>query len=338
MDTPARLLRLLVLLASRPAWSADDLADRLAVTTRTVRRDITRLRSLGYLIESTTGPHGGYALGAGGRLPPLHFDDDEAVAAVAGLRAVMNGTDVSLATAAMSALTKFGQVLPTSLRERVSTLDEMSDGLGRRPRLDDDCAERGADVTVLMDVAVACRHEERARFDYRSATGEESRRHVEPYRLVSVGNRWYLVAFDLDRDDWRTFRVDRIDRWIATGIRSSDRERPDAAALVAEGIAVRVFETQALVRVHLPRTDVERIVAPTVGVIDPDGCTDTTTIIRIGGPVEWVANYLLALPCPFDVVEPDQLRVEVAQQAQTVFERHRSHDQVLQDTTPRRAH
>lgn len=318
MDTPARLLRLLVLLPSRPSWSADALCDRLEITSRTVRRDINRLRSLGYPVESTTGPYGGYSLGAGARLPPLLFDDDEAVAAVVGLQALI-GSD-GATPAAMSALTKFGQVLPPSLRERVATLSEMSDRLGRR------AGSRGddpADVTVVMDVAVSCRREERARFDYRSATDATSRRHVEPFRLVTVGHRWYLVAFDLDRDDWRTFRVDRISRWIPTGVRSGERERPDAAALVAEGIAVGVFETQARVLVHLPREEVERAIAPNVAVIDDHGSTDATTMIRIGGPVTWVASFLIALPCPFDVVTPDELRSEVVRQASTIVERHR---------------
>lgn len=325
VDAPARLLRLLVLISSRAEWSADDLAERLDVTTRTVRRDVTRLRSLGYPVESTTGPYGGYALGSGGRLPPLLFDDDEAVAAMAGLRSQMEGADAALAAAAMSALTKFAQVLPRSLRDRMTTLAEVSDGLSRRRGSADvgqSATHERAGVTVLMDVAVSCRRNERARFDYRSGADVETRRHAEPFRLVSVGHRWYLVAFDLDRDDWRTFRVDRITRWVATGVRSSDRERPDATALVAEGIAVRAFEMQARVRVHLPRTEVERIVAPNVAVVEPRGTTAAATMIRIGGPIDWVAGYLIGLPCAFDVVDPDDLRVEVVRQADVILERH----------------
>jgi predicted DNA-binding transcriptional regulator YafY len=132
------------------------------------------------------------------------------------------------------------------------------------------------------------------------------------------------VAFDLDRDDWRTFRVDRITRWVATGVRSGDRERPDAAALVAEGIAVSAFEMQAIVRVHLARSEVERIVAPNVAVVDHRGTTASVTMLRIGGPVDWVAGYLIGLPCAFDIVEPDELRTEVARQAEVILRRHRT--------------
>jgi predicted DNA-binding transcriptional regulator YafY len=319
VDTPARLLRLLVLIASRDSWSADQLADRLGVTTRTVRRDVNRLRSLGYPVESATGPYGGYALGAGTRLPPLLFDDDEAVAAVAGLHELERGPDPSLAAAAMSALTKFRHVLPAARRERVGTLTEMSEGLDRPSRRE---VGGGANVATLLDVAISCQRSERVRFVYRSGADVETRRHVEPYRLVSAGRRWYLVAFDLDRDDWRTFRVDRIDRLASTGARSSDRAHPDAAALVSEGIAVRVFDTHALIRVHLPRADVERIVPPTVGVVQADGSTETSTMVRIGGEPDWVAGYLLGLPCPFDVLEPDEVRAEVVRQAATIVRRH----------------
>lgn len=339
VDTAARLLRLLVLISSRGAWQADELADRLEVTTRTLRRDVTRLRTLGYPIESTTGPYGGYSLGSGGRLPPLLFDDDEAVAAVAGLRGLMRSRDELLAGAAMSALTKIGQVLPSALRERVDTLTEVTVGLGwpeseapdsRTPGSDtpaagetaDDRRADAAEPVQLMDVAVSCRRGERVRFDYRSGADVGSSRHAEPHRLVSSGRRWYLVAFDLGRDDWRTFRVDRIRRWVRTGVPAAVRPVPDAAALVSEGIAVRVFDTQAEVRFDLSPEQVARIVHPTIGVIDADRSTATSTTVRIGGDADWVARYLISLPCDVEVVEPDEVRHEIVRMAEHLARRH----------------
>ena len=210
IDTPARLLRLLVLFSSRSSWSATELTDRLEVTPRTLRRDVTRLRDLGYPIESTTGRYGGYALGAGGRLPPLLLDDDEAVAVSVGLRDLSRAADPMLGEAAVAAMTKLLQVMPSALRERVDTLGEVTVRVGRVvPRGPDD--ERPTDIGILLTLAQACRRQVRLRFDYRTGDDRTGRRHVEPHRLVSLRNRWYLVAFDLDRDDWRTFRVDRVD-------------------------------------------------------------------------------------------------------------------------------
>ncbi len=239
MDTPARLLRLLVLFSSRPQWSADELTDRLEVTARTLRRDVTRLRDLGYPIESATGPYGGYTLGAGGRLPPLLLTDDEAVAVSVGLRDLSRVADPVIAEAALAALAKLAQVLPSALRERVTALGEVTEGIGRPdpPRAGDD--HPSVDLTTLMTLAMASRGQERMRFDYRTGEGQTSRRHVEPHRLVSLSRRWYLVAFDLDRDDWRTFRIDRVGTPVSTGVRATPRAAPDAAALVSEGVALR---------------------------------------------------------------------------------------------------
>lgn len=259
IDTPARLLRLLVLFSSRPSWSANDLAERLEVTLRTVRRDVTRLRDLGYPIESTTGRHGGYALGAGGRLPPLLLDDDEAVAVSVGLRELSGTADPTLGEAAVAALTKLVQVMPSALRERVDTLGAMTVRMQRVRGRDEDPA---TDVGVLMALAQAARRMDRLRFDYRTGDDRTSRRHVEPHRLVSLRDRWYLVAFDLDRDDWRTFRVDRIGPPVATGFKGVERVAPDAAELVAEGVAVRVYDLQARIRFPVPREVVEREIPP----------------------------------------------------------------------------
>ncbi len=307
VDTPARLLRLLVLFTSRPSWSADALVERLEITGRTLRRDITRLRALGYPIESTTGRYGGYRLGAGGRLPPLLLDDDEAVAVSVALRDLSRTADAQLGETALAASAKLAQVLPSALRERVDTLSEFSIRLGRTS----EPGHAHTDTAILMALADACRRQHRVRFDYRAGDDRTSRRHVEPHRLVSVRSRWYLVAFDLDRDDWRTFRVDRVGPPAATGARSTERDTPDAAALVAEGVAVRVYDTQARIRLAVPPEVAAREIAPTVGFIERDPGGPTTCIVTIGGDADWIARYLASLPFSFQVLDSDHVRSEL---------------------------
>jgi predicted DNA-binding transcriptional regulator YafY len=321
VDTPARLLRLLVLFSSRPQWSAGELTARLEITARTLRRDVTRLRHLGYPIESTTGRYGGYVLGAGGRLPPLLLDDDEAVAVSVGLGDLSRAADPVIAEAALAALAKLAQVLPSALRDRVAALAEVTEGLGGPdPARRDD--EPAVDVTTLMTLAVACRGLERMRFDYRTGEGQTSRRHAEPHRIVSLRRRWYLVAFDLDRDDWRTYRIDRISNPISTGVRATPRSTPDATALVSEGVAVRAYDVQAVVRVHCRPEVAAREIAPTVGVIEPDPEDAAAAIVRIGGDVDWIARYLIGLPFRCDVLEPDAIRSEIRRIARRLLREH----------------
>src|SRR5215208_5241257 len=239
--------------SGRPAWTAEELADRLEVTTRTLRRDVTRLRDLGYPITSTTGRYGGYELGAGGRLPPLMLDDDEAIAVSVALRDLSADADPTLGEAALAASTKLRQVLPAPLRDRVDALGEMVVGVRRRPRTrPGEPPVPGVELPNLMTIAMCCRRGERMRFTYRDGADRVTDRRVEPHRLVSLGRRWYLVAFDLDRDDWRTYRVDRLNELAGTGHRNTPRDTPDAAALVSEGVAVRVFDIQARIRVSAP--------------------------------------------------------------------------------------
>ena len=316
IDTPGRLLRLLVLFSSRPSWSAADLTARLVVTARTLRRDVTRLRALGYPIESTTGRHGGYALGAGGRLPPLLLDDDEAVAVSLGLRELSGTADPTLGEAAVSALTKLVQVMPSALRERVDTFGAVTVRMGRARGPADDPP---TDIGVLMALAQAARRNDRLRFDYRTGDDRTSRRHAEPHRLVSLRNRWYLVAFDLDRDDWRTFRVDRVGPPVATGFKGVERPAPDAAGLVAEGVAVRVYEIQARIRFPVPRSVVEEHVPPTVAVIEQQTTDAHSTTVVMGGDLDWFAHYLAGLPFPFEVLSPAIVRDEVAAHARRLL-------------------
>ena len=314
MDTPGRLLRLLTLLSSRPWWTGAELIARLEVTDRTLRRDMTRLRELGYPIEATTGPNGGYRLGAAGRLPPLLLDDDEAVAVAVALRAASEGAASGLETAALSALTKLDQVLPVGLRERVAALRAVTIGL--RPS-----ELPPVDLDVLVLAAVACRRPERLRFDYATGGRDVTERRVEPYRLVFTERRWYLVAYDLDRADWRTFRVDRVSNPVATGQPFERTDPPDAGALVARGVALAAWPIQALIRVHAPREEVTRTVSPTVAVVE--GVDGDATLLRMGGDEAWIADYVAGWPWRCEVLEPDSVRAEMRRRGRRMVADHR---------------
>jgi predicted DNA-binding transcriptional regulator YafY len=312
MDTPTRLLRLLGLLSARAGWSGAELAARLEVTERTLRRDITRLRELGYPIDATTGPYGGYELGAGGRLPPLVLDDDEAVAVAMALRAVA-GTAITgeASGAALSALTKLDRLLPAPLQERVRALATVTIGLRSRQL-------PPVDVDTLMVAAVACRRLECLRFDYRDANDTLTNRLVHPYRVVYTDRQWYLVAFDTTRDAWRTFRVDRIIDVRNTGARyTPSADPPDAAQLVSHGIAIATYEITAVVRLPVPTAEAARFLPPTVAVLEDHGAH---TIARIGGDAGWIAHYLAGLECPFEIVEPDEVRKELHSLAQRLLD------------------
>jgi predicted DNA-binding transcriptional regulator YafY len=310
MDTPARLLRLLAMFTTRPSWNAEELAPRLEITTRTLRRDVTRLRELGYPITSTTGRYGGYELGAGGRLPPLLLDDDEAIAVSVALRELAAEADPTLGEAALSASSKLRQVLPAQLRDRVDALGEVVVGVrkGRRQRPKDRGDER-VELPSLMTLAMCCRRGERVRFSYTDGADRVSERRVEPHRLVSLGRRWYLVGFDLDRDDWRTYRVDRVVELGATGHRNTPRDTPDAGALVSEGVAVRVFDTRARIRVLAPAHEAAFHIGPTVGVVE--AIDDTCCHVTIGGDLDWIARYLAGMEVAFEVIDSPELIAEL---------------------------
>ena len=255
MDAAARLLRVLSLLQTRPTWTAQELGERLGITTRTVRRDVTRLRELGYPVDADPGPLGGYRLGSGGVLPPLLLDDDEAVAVAVGLRAAAGTGVAGLEDAAVAVLVKLEQVLPAVLRERVAALHSVTVRLvGPRPET--------VDADLLITVAQGCRRLERLHFDYVDSVDRASQRRVEPFRLVATERRWYLVAYDLDRKDWRTFRLDRMAAARLTGARFVRGEVPDAAKLVAEGMSLAPYPYQARVRIDATVADVARVISP----------------------------------------------------------------------------
>jgi predicted DNA-binding transcriptional regulator YafY len=310
---------------TRATWNAEELASRLEITTRTLRRDVTRLRDLGYPIASTTGRYGGYELGAGGRLPPLLLDDDEAIAVSVALRQLSFDADPTLGEAALSAMTKLRQVLPDALRDRVDALGEVLVGVaqGRTRGTRGDGGSGGDRIALpsLMTLAMSCRRGERVRFTYTDGSDRVSERRAEPHRVVSLGRRWYLVGFDLDRDDWRTYRVDRISELGLTGHRNTPRETPDAGALVAEGVAVRVFETRTRVLVHAPAHEAAMYVAPTVGVVEQSERGDSTCVVTIGGDPDWVARYLAGLPIDFEVLDPPEVRAELRAVARRLLRR-----------------
>jgi predicted DNA-binding transcriptional regulator YafY len=300
LETSARLLRLLSLLQSRRSWTGAELASRLGVTTRTIRNDVDRLRGLGYPVEARPGVTGGYRLGAGGSLPPLLLDDDEAVAVAIGLRTAASGSVAGIEETSVRALAKLQQVLPSRLRHRVGAVGAHTVPMpAPGPRVDMD---------VLTLIAGACRDHERLRFDYRSHSGAASRRAVEPYRLLNDRRRWYLLAWDVDRDAWRTFRVDRIEPRTPTGPRFTPRTLPsedEVAARVARGIGEAAWRYRARVVVHAPAAYVRaRLPIP----VDVEPLADDRSAFEPGSDhPQMLALYLGLLGADFEVVDSPEL-------------------------------
>ena len=304
MDSAERLLKLLGLLEGRIDWTADELARRLEVTTRTIRRDITRLRDLGYPVEAVAGPGGGYRLGTGGKLPPLLLDDDEALAVALGLRMSAGAAVGGIEDSSLSALAKLEHVLPARLRSR---LEDIADATTSMMGPSHSSVDHGA----LALIASAIRKRERLRTGYVDGRGVGSERHIDPVRLVHTGRRWYLVAYDLDREDWRTFRLDRVSDPIATGMRAAARRGPDPVDLVRRGITVDAWEYQASVILHAPADRARREIAPTVGTVED--IDEKSSRLAIGADeMDWLARFLLSLSMTFDVESPPELRAALA--------------------------
>ncbi|UJW33085.1 YafY family transcriptional regulator [Saccharothrix sp. AJ9571] len=295
-DTSARLLRMLSLLQARRTWTGPELADRLDVTTRTIRNDVDRLRGLGYPVDATPGVSGGYTLGAGAAMPPLLLDDEEAVAIVVGLRTAA-GVE-GIAETSVRALAKLEQVLPSRLRHRVEALQTSTIAVrGTGPAVD---------PGVLTVLAGACRDRETLRFDYANHDGSESRRQAEPHSVVHMGRRWYLVAWDVDRQDWRTFRVDRIRPRTPNGRRFAPRQPPEGGVVhyLQRGVGAALWRHHATIRVHAPASAVAAKVPPAVVVeaVDEHHC-----LLKAGADtLEYLALYLGLLDVDFDIVDsPD---------------------------------
>src|SRR3954451_16758739 len=275
LETSARLLALLSLLQQRREWSGPELAGRLEVGARTIRRDVDKLRQLGYPIEAAPGIAGGYRLAAGAQMPPLLLDDAEAIAVAVGLRSAASGSISGIEEYSVRALAKLEQILPERLRDRVRALgDATSTFQVEGPRI-------AADELAL--IAGACRDGVRLRFNYTAKGGEGTSREVEPAAVVHTGWRWYLVAYDLGRDDWRTFRVDRIVGRPATGARGKRREVPggDAAAFVKKSIRAGEGDVvRGRVRLRAPADVIGARVPARYATVAPDGpdaCIVTTT-------------------------------------------------------------
>ncbi len=316
-DTSARTLRLLSLLQSRRYWPGTELAGRLGVSPRTLRRDVGRLRELGYPIAAQRGVDGGYQLAAGTALPPLVVDDEEAVALAVGLQAAAHGAVEGIAESSVRALAKVIQVMPTRLRRQVEALGAMTVpaswgpagwGSSGGPGASGPGTGRpGVDPGLLTTVALACRDGERLRFSYTAADGQQTSRHVEPHRLVSLGRRWYLVGYDLERHGWRSFRLDRLAAPRGTGARFRPRELPaaDAAAFVRSGIRnlIAVYEIEVLVQA--PAAVVRERIGQwvTVEEIDAGRCRIRTS----GDSLDWPTMALGMVGADFQVISPPEL-------------------------------
>ena len=302
-ETSARLLRLLSLLQMPRDWTGPQLADRLGVTTRTVRNDVERLRSLGYPVHATPGVAGGYRLGAGATMPPLLLEDDEAAAVAVGLRTAATAGVAGVEEASLRALAKLEQVLPSRLRHRITALHAYTVPVpGAGPAVDAD---------VLSALATACRDRLGVRFDYTMLNGRESVREVEPHRLAHTRGRWYLLAWDLGRDDWRTFRADRIRLRTAGGRRFAPRPLPaqDVAAYIEANLGSAMWRYRARVTVHAPAAQIAGRVPPAVEVtpVDEHRCQITAGSDTIG----MLAAYLGMLDAEFEVHEPPELVAQI---------------------------
>jgi len=300
LETSARLLRLLSLFQARRYWSGAELTERLEVTARTLRRDVDRLRTLGYPVHSTTGAAGGYQLAAGATLPPLLLEDEEAVAVAVGLRTAASGTVTGMEEASMRALTKLQQVLPERLRRRVTALHSFILPMTHTGPT--------VDAEVLSVIAGACRDHLMLRFGYRSKTGDASRREVEPHRMVHTGRRWYLVAWDRSRENWRTFRVDRIEPRMGTGSRFTPREPPegDFEAYAKRSVSYGSKPQHARIRLHGSAEAVAERIPVQAGRIEP--VDENSCILHTAGAsLDSLSVYLALIGFDFEVDDPPEL-------------------------------
>jgi predicted DNA-binding transcriptional regulator YafY len=298
-NTSARTLRLLSLLQTHRYWPGSELADRLGVSVRTLRRDVDRLRELGYPVEANRGVDGGYQLAAGAAMPPLVLDDEEAVAIAVGLQAAAQGGVAGVAEASLRALAKVVPVMPPRLRRRVEALR-----MATVPATFS--GGPAVDPGTLTAVAQACRDTERLEFGYAAADGARTDRLVEPFRLVPLGRRWYLVAYDLHRHGWRSFRLDRLDAPRRTGARFRPRDLPadDAAAFVRAGLRNLPTNYDVEVLFDAPADRVRARVGRWVSVDEAgEGCRMRMSTDSL----DWAALAVGAVGADFTVVGPAEL-------------------------------
>jgi predicted DNA-binding transcriptional regulator YafY len=303
-NTSTRMLRLLSMLQTHRFWAGRELAERLEVSERTLRRDVDRLRELGYPVNASRGVAGGYQLEAGGTLPPLLLDDDEAIAIAVGLRSAAGGSVSGIEETSVQALSKILRMMPPRLRRRADALQAATVPVifGGGPTVD---------AEALTVIAQACQDDERLRFDYTTREGARATRLVEPNRLVTVGRRWYLVAWDTEREAWRTFRIDRLSDPRSTRYRFRQREVPggDAAAFVSEQLGSIPTRYQVVADIRTAAADVERIVQRwgTVESLGEGACRLRMSVDTL----DWPAMVLAAVDAEFEVVEPPELRAYV---------------------------
>ncbi|WP_235736540.1 helix-turn-helix transcriptional regulator [Nocardioides alcanivorans] len=305
-NTSARMLRLLSLLQTHRYWPGGELADRLEVSGRTLRRDIDRLRDLGYPVDAVRGVAGGYQLQAGGQLPPLLLEDEEAVAIAIGLRTAAAGTVQGLQESSLQALTKVVSLMPPRLRRRIDALQsQTTPAPSWGPPID---------ANALITLAQGCRDDETVRFGYTAREGVETRRHVEPFGLASLGSRWYLVGWCRERHDWRSFRVDRITAPSLTGTRFRPRELPadDALAFVRAGIRSVPKKYDVRVRFAAP----VETVAAAVGrwaTITPAG--DGALMVMQADDFFWPLSVVATIDAEFTIESPPELVEAIADSA-----------------------
>jgi predicted DNA-binding transcriptional regulator YafY len=288
------------MLQGRRDWPGDELANRLEVSGRTIRRDIEQLRQLGYPVDSLTGPAGGYRLRAGSAMPPLLLDDEEAIAIAVGLRTAAGTSVAGIEETAVRALVKLEQVLPAHLRRRVRALGSATFTLP--------AAGPMVDPQHLTAIAAACRDSECLRFSYRSRDGASSRREVEPHSLVTYVRRWYLIAWDRRREDWRTFRIDRLTKPVSNGVRFAPRALPakTPAAFVQQSITRAPNRFQARVTLHAAAEELTKRVPASWGAIEPIDA-HTCEYRTSDDDLSWLAVRIAMLGVDFEPHEPPEL-------------------------------
>ncbi|MEZ0050773.1 putative DNA-binding transcriptional regulator YafY [Mycobacterium sp. MAA66] len=299
-ETASRVLQLLGLLQSRRVWTGAELAERLGVTGRSVRRDIERLRDLGYPVQASKGRDGGYQLGAGAALPPLLLDPDEAVAMAVCLRLAAGGSVAGVGDSALRALAKIDQVMPARLRSQVAAVHDAT------VTLTGGAAAESVSPDDLMTLARACRDREHIALGYTDIRGNRTQRRLEPYRLVTTGRRWYLLAYDRDRADWRTLRLDRMAEVRAAGTTFVARPAPDAAEYVRRAISSSPYRYVAKVRYHAPESAVAQVFSAASTQIEPDG-PDHCIVTTGGDDPQRMVLYLAMPGYRFEVLEPPEV-------------------------------
>jgi predicted DNA-binding transcriptional regulator YafY len=302
LQTSSRLLRLLSLLQSRRQWSGRDLSERLEIDSRTVRRDVEKLRELGYPVRASSGLGGGYQLGAGSSMPPVLLNDDEAVAVAFALRTAA-GSVGKMEETAIGLLAKLDQVLPARLRKRASALHAVTISLAS--------AQVVPPVDVLARIASACRDNMRLKLSYRDRDGKASSRLLEPLRLAHTGSRWYLVAWDIQRDDWRTFRVDRVERLISSGPQFVPRKFPeDIATYVQRSIRHVSYRYRVRLRLRGTPETLQKQVPRWCGVLEAaDG--ETCTLSMGADSVEMLASMMVMTCAEFEILDAPELIPEL---------------------------